>query len=146
MTASQKVKEIRDKLEVLENTLDKNNRTYEFTKYKLFMYRFYKEFLENDIEKFNNDMKKYNSYYSIHSKPVHNLDFYTYDEFLKKNSNRYLFLSKIKKDFIEHYENRLDELYKNTFHPKIIAAMLDEGYEIEDAFAKLEEKVKYVSP
>lgn len=146
MTNYNKLKEMRNKLEVLDSALDKNNRTYEFTKYKLFMYRFYKEFLENDIEKFNRDMKKYNSYYSIDSKPLDNLDFYTYDEFLKKNSNRYLFLSKIKNILIEHYENRLDELYKNIFHPKIIAAMLDEGYEIEDAFAKLEESVKYVSP
>ena len=108
MIGYDKIKDMHNKIKNLDSLMDKNKHNYQFTKYKLFMYRYYKEFLENDIEKFNRDTKYYNSYYSLGPKPADNLEFYTYDEFLNKNSNRYLFLSKIKKNLNEHYENRLD--------------------------------------
>jgi hypothetical protein len=142
MNGYKRIEELRDHLQILDDTLNKKKHNYQFTKYKLFMYRYYKQFLEHEFNQFTYAMEKY--YKGISSKPQDTVECYSYDDFLKKVSKRYVFLSKIKKNLNEHYENRIEELYKKTFHPKIIAAMLDEGYDIEDAFDKLDESLKYV--
>ena len=141
-------RDLYENIKILETVLDKKNTKTHFIKYKLFMYKFYKEFLEKDILDFNRGVKLYNAYprhFHIEM-PIDNLEFYNYDEFLKRNCNRYLFLNQIKEYLIQHYENRLEDFYKKIYHPAIVAGMLDEGYEIDYAFSKLDEKTKYVSP
>ena len=137
-----------ENIKILETVLEKRNAKTHFIKYKLFMYKFYKEFLEKDILNFDRGVKDYNAcpHKFYIEKPIDNLEFYNYDEFLKRNCNRYLFLNKIKGYLIQNYENRLEEFYKKNYHPAIVAGMLDDGYEIEDTFSKLDEQVKYVSP
>lgn len=141
-------RDLYENIKILETVLDKKNTKTHFIKYKLFMYKFYKEFLEKDIIDFNRVVKLYNAYpRDFHiEEPSDNLEFYNYDEFLKRNCNRYLFLNQIKGHLIQHYENRLEDFYKKIYHPAIVASMLDDGYEIEDAFSKLDEQVTYVNP
>ena len=128
-----------------------------FVQYRLSMYNYYNENVRAKVEDYERQIKKYkqkncynNLYYNnVFKEPPFNepdMEYKSYEEFLEKHTKRYRFISKIKNYLLSHYENRLDNFYKSVYHPSVVARMLDEGYEIEAAFTKLDEHTNYVSP
>ena len=124
-----------------------------FVQYRLSMYNYYNENVRAKVEDYVRELKQYNQqkncYNDIYCNNLFNNgepEYKSYEEFLEKHTKRYRFISKIKNDLLSHYENRLDNFYKSVYHPSIVARMLDEGYEIEDAFTKIDEHTNYVSP
>ena len=126
-----------------------------FVQYRLCMYHYYNENLREKVEDYERQIKQYNQHKNRYNRHYYNnmfnnaepdTEYKSYEEFLEKHTRRYRFISKIKNDLLSYYENRLDGFYKSVYHPSVIARMLDEGYEIEAAFTKLDEHTKYVTP
>ena len=133
------------------------NPVSDFVKYKLYMYDYYKEHIEDKVDTYTKQMKSFqsNQYYytfddgSIWTPPVWNCEafYYTdYSHYLDHHVTRYRFLKNIKDRLKIGYEDRLETFYKTVYSPSNVAKLLDDGYEIEDAFLVLAEDTKYVAP
>lgn len=133
------------------------NPVSDFVKYKLYMYDYYKEHIEDKVDSYTRQMKSFQKnqhYYTfdnglISLKPAWNCDafYYTdYSHYLEHHVVRYQFLKNIKERLKNVYEDRLETFYKTVYSPSNVAKLLDDGYEIEDAFLALEENTKYVAP
>jgi len=133
------------------------NPVSDFVKYKLYMYDYYKEHIEDKVDTYTKQMKSFqsNQYYytfddgSIWTPPVWNCEafYYTdYSHYLEHHVVRYRFLKNIKDHLKIGYEDRLETFYKTVYSPSNVAKLLDDGYEIEDAFLVLAEDTKYVAP
>lgn len=133
------------------------NPLSDFVKYKLYMYDYYKQHIEDKVDTYTRQMKNFqtNQYYYTFDNgnnwkpPVWNCDafYYTdYSHYLEHHVVRYRFLKNIKEYLKIGYEDRLETFYKTVYSPSNVAKLLDDGYEIEDAFLVLEEDTKYVAP
>lgn len=109
--------------------------------YKLAMYKYFREFMEEDIEKRNREKKRpRDEFYNMFDKKTE-VEYSNYDEFLEKNSARYRFLDRVRDCLRTTYETRIENMYKKLYSPSNVAKLLDEGHDIDDAFKILDEQM-----
>jgi hypothetical protein len=112
-----------------------------YIQYKLAMYKYYREFMEEDIEKMNREKKRSRGeFYNIFDEKTE-VEYSNYDEFIEKNSARYRFLDRVKLCLRSTYETRIENMYKKLYSPSNVAKLLDEGHDIDDAFKILDEQM-----
>jgi hypothetical protein len=77
-------------------------------------------------------------YYRIYH---YNYDLYEYEVFFDNQTKNYDFLQKIKAELKEHYYKRIENIYKNIYHPQNLIKILNDTNDIDLATNILDEEI-----
>jgi hypothetical protein len=67
-----------------------------------------------------------------------------YDDYFSIHVNRYKFIQKIKCELKNIYDTRIENIYKDIYHPKKITQMLENNIEIDNVFIFLDKEIQNI--
>ena len=67
-----------------------------------------------------------------------------YDDYFSIHVNRYKFFQKIKCELKKNYDRRIENIYKNIYHPKRVTQLLENNIEIDEVFIFLDKKIQNI--
>ena len=66
-----------------------------------------------------------------------------YDQYLSMHSTNYKFIQSIKADIKNMYDTKIENIYKQNYHPVNVDKLLNEGYTIDEAFSILDKNIHF---
>jgi len=141
-------------INILENEINElneinNNELIKFKKSRG-KHRIHLKFLKYIRETVLNNKKKLlslNIRYIQHIEENENGNkFYykNYDDYFSIHVNRYKFFQKIKCEFKKKYDKRIENIYKNIYHPKRVTQFLENKIEIDEVFIFLDKEIQNI--
>jgi hypothetical protein len=67
-----------------------------------------------------------------------------YDDYFSIHINRYKFFQKIKCELKKKYDKRIENIYKNIYHPKRVTQFLENNIEIDEVFIFLDKEIQNI--
>jgi len=67
-----------------------------------------------------------------------------YDDYFSIHINRYKFFQKIKFELKKKYDKRIENIYKNIYHPKRVTQFLENNIEIDEVFIFLDKEIQNI--
>jgi len=64
-----------------------------------------------------------------------------YKHYFAKHINNYIFVQNVKKSLKKAYDEKIQKIYQNVYHPKIVTNLLKNGMQFDNIYYLLNEKI-----
>lgn len=113
-----------------QNLTNKQLENVKFVNYKLRIYKYYQLFINAQINKYT----RVNDDQYLHE---------SYDQYLQQHIANYKFIQSNKSKMKQIYETKIENICKLNYHPKNVEKLLNEGYDVDEAFSILDKNIDF---